>query len=218
MKAIIILVLLLILFGGMIGVALYIRARVRRFSKEIFGTEDITQSAKQMRQEYAATPKSVSAMTSLLLPKIVSDFPDFAYDEMKGRANNVLTSYLRAVDQNDVSLLQDGNQELKNQLENHIEGLRGAGEREERDGTAELEVVLDVEVCAAREGEAALVEGVVEHLARNDRPPRVAALHDAAYAAGFGLNAKRLALSLVFKAEKLLLLLEGKYGIGVAHV
>lgn len=130
MKAIIILVLLLVLFGGIIVVALYLRARVRKFSKEIFGTEDITQSAKQMRQEYAATPKSVSAMTSLLLPKIVSDFPDFAYDEMKGRSDNVLTSYLRAVDQNDVSLLQDGNQELKNQLENHIEGLRGAGERE----------------------------------------------------------------------------------------
>ena len=50
-----------------------------------------------MKQEYSTTPKSVSAMTSLALPKIVSDFPDFQYDEM--------------------------NTELKQQLENHIQML-----------------------------------------------------------------------------------------------
>lgn len=69
----------------------------QRSIQRAFGTPDITQAARQMKQEYSTTPKSVSAMTSLLLPKIVSDFPDFQYDEMKERAENVLTQYLRAV-------------------------------------------------------------------------------------------------------------------------
>lgn len=76
-----------------------------------------------MKREYSTTPKSVSAMTSLLLPKITSDFPDFQYDEMKERAENVLVSYLRAVTERNPTLLQDGNAELKNQLENHIQML-----------------------------------------------------------------------------------------------
>ena len=76
-----------------------------------------------MKQEYSTTPKSVSAMTSLALPKIVSDFPDFQYDEMKERAENVLISYLRAVTAKNLSLLTDGNTELKQQLENHIQML-----------------------------------------------------------------------------------------------
>lgn len=130
MKAIIILVLLLILLGGVIGVILYVRAKVRKFSKELFGTEDITKSAQKMREEYAAHEKSVSGMTSLLLPKIVKDFPGFNYNEMKSRSDNVIKSYLRAINENNPAVLKDGNQELKSQLENHIEGLRGMGRRE----------------------------------------------------------------------------------------
>lgn len=101
----------------------YIRNKTREVSRALFGTPDITKAAKQMKQEYTTTPKSVSAMTSLLLPKIVSDFPDFEYDEMKNRAENILISYLRAVNERNLSLLQDGNTELKNQLENHIQIL-----------------------------------------------------------------------------------------------
>ena len=78
---------------------------------------------RQMKREYASTPKSVSGMTNLLLPKIVSDFPDFEYDEMKERAENTLTQYLRAVTQKNTAVLTDGNTELKQQLENHIQML-----------------------------------------------------------------------------------------------
>jgi len=92
-----------------------------------FGTPSITQGAEQMRQQQAITPKSVSGMTQLLLPKIASDFPDFNYNEMRERSNNVLTSYLRAVNEKRVSILQDGNEEIKNQLENHINMLTARG-------------------------------------------------------------------------------------------
>lgn len=80
-----------------------------------------------MKQQMEITPKSVSGMTNLLLPKITNDFPDFNYNEMKERANNVLISYLRAINDRSVSILQDGNEELRNQLDNHIRMLSTKG-------------------------------------------------------------------------------------------
>lgn len=111
----------------------YLQRKTREVSRALFGTSDITQAAKQMKQEYSTTPKSVSAMTSLLLPKIVSDFPDFQYDEMKERANNVLTGYLQAVTARNPALMKDGNTELKQQLEDYIQMLSNQDLREHFD-------------------------------------------------------------------------------------
>lgn len=124
---IIILVLILIIIIAIYSVYRHFTRKLRQFSRAAFGTSSITKGAEQMRQQMATTPKSVSGMTSLLLPKIASDFPDFQYDEMKERANNVLTSYLRAVNDRNVSVLQDGNEELQNQLDNHIRMLSTKG-------------------------------------------------------------------------------------------
>lgn len=136
MKYIPIIIILILVLTVIIAIwcgIIYIRNKVRETTRTLFGTSDITQAAKQMKQEYSTTPKSVSAMTSLLLPKIVSDFPDFQYNEMKDRTENVLTSYLRAVDGRSPSLLQDGNTELKNQLENQIQMLSARNAQEHFD-------------------------------------------------------------------------------------
>jgi predicted lipid-binding transport protein (Tim44 family) len=127
---IVILVLLLaVLFIGFLAVSA-IREKVRSFSRLAWGTDSVTEGIEKMQEEYASTPKSVSAMTSLYLPKITADFPEFKYDEMKGRAENVLVSYLMGKDKEDASLLKDGNQELKDKLQSEIEMNRAAGIRE----------------------------------------------------------------------------------------
>lgn len=120
--AILLIILLLILIIMVIGIVafFYIRQQAREFSNELFGTSDIRQAAKEMQVEYSTTPKSVSAMTSLLLPKISEDFPDFNYNEMKVRATNVLTSYLAGVSAGSVGLLNDGSTELKQKLTDYI--------------------------------------------------------------------------------------------------
>lgn len=79
---IIILALVLIIIIAIFCGVMYIRNKTREVSRALFGTSDVSQAARKMKQEYSSTPKSVSAMTSLLLPKIVADFPDFQYDEM----------------------------------------------------------------------------------------------------------------------------------------
>lgn len=100
-----------------------LKRKAREVSRTLWGTDTLSEGVAQMKREYQTTPKSVSAMTSLLLPKITSDFPDFEYDEMKERAQNVLVSYLRALTEKKVSLVKDATTELINQAENHIQLL-----------------------------------------------------------------------------------------------
>lgn len=120
--AFIITILVLILMIMVIGIVafLYVRNRAREISNDLFGTTDLKKAAQEMQVEYSSTPKSVSAMTSLLLPKISEDFPDFNYNEMKVRANNVLISYLGAIGQGSAGALKDGNAELKQKITDYI--------------------------------------------------------------------------------------------------
>ena len=128
--SIIILVLVLLVIGSIAYGIWRVKHAVEKFSRQAFGTPDIREGFKQVEQEYASTPKSVSAMTSLYLPKIKRDFPEFQYDEMKVRAENVLTSYLLAIDGMNAGTLREGNRELRDKLEMRIEMLKGAGNRE----------------------------------------------------------------------------------------
>ncbi len=110
------LVLMLILVG--IGYYAYrkIKDKVQRFSRMAWGTNSMAEGIRKQEMQFANTAKSVAAMTSIHLPKITKDFPDFHYNEMKGRAENVLTSYLRSIDGKNASLLSEGTEELKEQL------------------------------------------------------------------------------------------------------
>ncbi|MGN0430848.1 MAG: zinc ribbon domain-containing protein [Lachnospiraceae bacterium] len=125
-----ILVLLLTLVGIIYYAYRRIRRKVRDFSQMAFGTDSLMKGFQKVETEYEETPKSVSAGTSLYLPRITKDFPDFHYDEMKNRAENVLVSYLRAVDMQDVSQLTEGLEEFKDQLRMRINMLSSRGERE----------------------------------------------------------------------------------------
>lgn len=127
---IVILVLALIVIGCIAYGVWKVKHAVENFSRQAFGTSDIREGLKQVEEEYASTPKSVSAMTSLYLPKIKKDFPEFQYDEMKVRAENALTSYLMAVDSMNKGALKEGNRELLDKLEMRIEMLKGSGKRE----------------------------------------------------------------------------------------
>lgn len=104
-----------------------ITQKVRSFSKMIFGTTDIKAGINRAELQYATTPKSVAAATKLCLPRITKDFPDFHYDEMKEKAENVLVSYLRALDSRNKDVLYEGTQELKDKLAMQIAMLKNQG-------------------------------------------------------------------------------------------
>lgn len=127
---IIILVLLLILAGIIYSAYVYIRDRVRTYSQLILGSPSLSEGIKNREREVASTPKSVSSATNLYLPSIMKDFPEFHYDEMRSRAENVLTSFLRSVDAQDNSLLTEGTNELKDKLLMRIQTLRREEQKE----------------------------------------------------------------------------------------
>ncbi len=127
---IIVLVLLLALAGVIYLAYRKISGTVKSYSRMIFGTEDVLKGVQQMEAEYAKTPKSVSSATGLYLPGIMKDFPEFHLEEMKSRAQNVLTSYLRGVDGGNSHLLTEGTRELRDKLDMRIGMLRNAGIRE----------------------------------------------------------------------------------------
>lgn len=130
-------VIILVLILGVFGVAFYAVYRIKKgvssFARRAFGTDSLTEGLDKVEKEYASTPKSVSAMTSLHLPKIKKDFPEFQYDEMKVRAQNVLTSYLLAITERNPGRLTEGSRELKDKLEMYISQQKNREEKERFD-------------------------------------------------------------------------------------
>ena len=117
------LIIILLLILAILVLIFYGVYRVKRFSRQLFGTDDILQGVKKAQEDLSTTPRSVSAMTRIALPQIVSDFPDFEYNEMKQRAENALMQYFEAVTAQDVTILQEGNEDLKEQLRSQIRAL-----------------------------------------------------------------------------------------------
>lgn len=121
---IVILVLALIVgVGGFIAYRI-IRDKVRNFTRLAFGSDTISGSFENMEREQEITPKSVSAATSLYLPRILQDFPEFHFDEMKNRAENILVGFLQGIDEkNAAKLTESVTSELREKLRMKIDAL-----------------------------------------------------------------------------------------------
>lgn len=127
---VILILALAVLCGGWIAYR-KISGRVREISRMAFGTDDIAEGFRQMEKEAEVTPKSVAAATNLYLPQIVRDFPEFHYNEMKNRAENMLMGFLRGIEEGNVGSLPDGaTSELKEKLRLRAEELQARGLKE----------------------------------------------------------------------------------------
>ena len=74
--------------------------------------------------EMEMTPKSVSAMTSVYLPRIGKDFPEFSYSEFKAKAENMMKSAFVAISTEDISKLVNASSDLTAQVNNIISSNR----------------------------------------------------------------------------------------------
>jgi len=129
--SIVILVLALVLLGGVYIACRYIRYRIRMFTRMAFGSDTLKEGLGNMDREAEVTPKSVSAATKLYLPQILRDFPEFHYDEMKNRAENVLVGFLSGMDEKNPARLPEGiTGELREKLNLKINALDNEGAEE----------------------------------------------------------------------------------------
>lgn len=111
----------------------YVKGEARKVARMAFGTDDLVKGFQKMEKDYEETPKSVTAMTSLCLPRIVKDFPDFEYNEMKQKAENVLVGFLSAVSERDALRCPNSNSELRQKIADRINMLDAKGYREHFD-------------------------------------------------------------------------------------
>ena len=107
-----------ILVGGTLaGTIIYVIYRVRRISQKAFGTPDIIEGFKKQEEVYNNTPKSVSGMTNVELPKIKRDFPEFSWPEWKKICENTLRAYLEAIENKSLTYLKDASYAIKQQAD-----------------------------------------------------------------------------------------------------
>ena len=82
------------------------------------------------RELLAQTPKSVSAMTTVYLPRIQHDFPDFNYPDFRQRAENTLQDILLSISAGRVDTLPDAPSDLAAQARMHIADIARWGRTE----------------------------------------------------------------------------------------
>lgn len=87
--------------------------------RKVTGIFQTSAKSQQLREE--EQPKSLSAMTSIYLPEIEKDFPDFNYFEFKNVVHNTLYSAFLAIDTKDLKKLVQCSQRLQETIELEIE-------------------------------------------------------------------------------------------------
>lgn len=101
---------------------------IRGFSHNLFGTDSLSEGLRQQRQQMSETPRSLHAMTSVYLPQIMKDFPEFDYALYKNKAQSLLRSYFTAVStKNGLALAEEYSLTLKNYVLGIIADLNSRG-------------------------------------------------------------------------------------------
>lgn len=123
---IIILVLVLLVIISSVCVYFFFKNKVEDFSRKVFGTSNIFEGFKKQELEYSETPKSVSSMDSVLIPKINQDFPNLDVNELKQMAENAIRLYYKSLEQKKVLDIDNANDNLINKLNIKIEEIKNS--------------------------------------------------------------------------------------------
>lgn len=115
------LISVLILVGCFVGFIIYLKRRIRNFSRSIFGTDSLVEGYNRQKDRLSVEAKSVSGMTRLLEPQIRRDFPEFNWQQFKVKAENMLESVFIAVDTGNIDKLCEASGDIREQVRNKIE-------------------------------------------------------------------------------------------------
>lgn len=108
--------ILCILFLIILCIYIVVKKKIRQFSRQIYHTDNLLEGMRKQEEEYENTPKSVSGMTRILLPKINNDFPEFDWQDWKRRCEVALISYLETLEKQDITVLKNCSDDLKNHV------------------------------------------------------------------------------------------------------
>ena len=95
------------LLAVIVGAGVAVGAKMRRVSKDVFGTDDFLKGYNEQKRKLSETPRSVHSMTNIYLPKIHQDFPEFDYELFRLQAQEVVRGYLNAITTGTTATLPD---------------------------------------------------------------------------------------------------------------
>lgn len=120
MPLIIIAVIIIIILVAVIA----IRNKIRQISRSMFGTNSFIEGINQQKEQMSETPRSLHSMTSIYLPNILRDFPEFDCELYKNKAKSLLRSYFTALStKKALALTEECSLTLKNYVQGIIEDL-----------------------------------------------------------------------------------------------
>lgn len=107
----------------------YLKKKMNRYSHVTRAADMLVKGMQLQEADNVNKPSNVSGMTSVYLPQIMNDFPQFHLEEMRERAESVLCSYLQSLQEGNPELLTEGTKELKDQLNMKIRSLKSIGSK-----------------------------------------------------------------------------------------
>lgn len=114
---------LIIIAASVLAVAvgvIVIKNKLRDVSRSLFGTNSFIDGINKQKEEMSETPRSLHAMTSVYLPQIMRDFPQFDYELYRNKTKSLLRSYFTAVQSKNASALSE---ECSLTLKNYVQGI-----------------------------------------------------------------------------------------------
>lgn len=102
-------------------------AKVRSFLSPVI---TVARQIDAQEIEYETSPKSVNAMTSVYLPTIERDFPQFNYFEFRDKAENMMKSAFLAISTEDDTRLINASTDLRSQIQLRISANRDNHQKE----------------------------------------------------------------------------------------
>lgn len=104
-------VIILIVF--IIFCYLFIKSKIKSFKNKYFNGMDFKEIMEEARIEDEELPKSLSSMDSVYLEQIKKDFPDCNINELKRVSEALIFSFFKAVEDKDITLLNNKNEKIK---------------------------------------------------------------------------------------------------------
>lgn len=80
-----------------------LRSSMRKFGFKVNTIGDMKAEMEKIRQEDSTRARSISGMTSILLPNIRNDFPEFNEQELYTKAETSLRQIFQAIEKKDIS-------------------------------------------------------------------------------------------------------------------
>jgi hypothetical protein len=119
-ECLVFLVLLLIVLILIIGLIIYIKSKISKYSNLLFGTANFFEGFNKQKEEFESEPKTPFGMESLLLPEINEDFPYMNVEEIKRLAEENILIYFKSIDSKELQNFQNIGGKIKEELQAQI--------------------------------------------------------------------------------------------------